>query len=305
MDSRPTFTVFTPTYNRGQCLHGVYDSLVTQTCRDFEWLVVDDGSTDGSGEIVQRWAAEGKVDIRYKFQENGGKHRAFNTGVRAARGALFLTLDSDDRCIPEALARLKRHWEGIPAADRERFSGVTGLCIRPDGAIIGSRFPADVIDSNSVEIRTRYGVKGEKWGFQRTDILASHLYPEIEGEKYIAPSYIWNRIGRKYLTRYINEPLRIYELSEDSLTVGHLKLRIRNPRGAALYYNELSEMAPSLAARIRSGINYVRFARHAGQSTRKIARQSEDRSILPVGLVIGSCLYLKDLFSGNHMKETR
>ena len=138
---RHVFTVFTATFNRARVLHRVYDSLRAQTFRDFEWLVVDDGSTDGTGALVAAWRAEADFPIRYRYQENRGKHVACNRAVAEARGRFFLTLDSDDACVPQALARLNRHWEEIPEREQPGFSAVTVLCMDVAGRIVGDRFP--------------------------------------------------------------------------------------------------------------------------------------------------------------------
>ena len=110
MNYRYVFTVFTPTFNRSLTLRRVYESLRLQTFRDFEWLIVDDGSTDCTKELVEKWRTESSFPIRYIYQENRGKPAAFNQGVQKAQGELFLTLDSDDACVPQALERLKYHW---------------------------------------------------------------------------------------------------------------------------------------------------------------------------------------------------
>src|SRR5216684_1317229 len=115
---RYVFTVFTPTFNRSLTLSRVYESLRLQTFRDFEWLIVDDGSTDGTKGLVEKWQAESAFAIRYIYQENQGKPAAFNHGVQEARGELFLTLDSDDACVPQALERLKCHWDGISPTEK-------------------------------------------------------------------------------------------------------------------------------------------------------------------------------------------
>src|SRR6266705_680676 len=147
-----TFTVFTPTYNHAYTLHRVYESLCVQTYRNFEWLVVDDGSSDDTRKLIDTWEQQARFPLRYIYQPNQGKHVAFNRGVREARGELFLCLDSDDGCVPKALERLKYHWDQIPFSQRHRFSAVTALCIDELGGLHGSRFPQDITDSDSLEI---------------------------------------------------------------------------------------------------------------------------------------------------------
>lgn len=205
-----TFTVFTPTFNRARTLHRVYESLSAQTYRDFEWLVVDDGSSDDTRKLIETWEQQARFPLRYLYQPNQGKHVAFNRGVREARGELFLCLDSDDGCVPEALARLKYHWDRIPFAQRQRFSAVTVLSIDELGDLDGSKFPQDITDSDSLEIRYRYKVRGEKWGFQRTDVLRKFPFPEPKNARFVIEAIVWRAIARQFKTRYVNEALRIY-----------------------------------------------------------------------------------------------
>jgi len=156
-----TFTVFTPTYDRADRLGRVRDSLEEQTFRDFEWLIVDDGSSDGTRELVERWQRDARFPIRYLYQSSAGKHVAFHRAVREARGALFLTLDSDDACVPEALERLLYWWEQIPQHERDGFSEVTALCQDQTGRLVGTRFPTNPVDGTSIELRWWHRVRGE------------------------------------------------------------------------------------------------------------------------------------------------
>lgn len=206
----PLFTVFTPTYNRAKTLHRVYESLQQQTFRDFEWIIVDDGSTDDTKSIVDIWQKHSKFPIRYIWQQNGHKKSAFNHGVRLARGDLFLSADSDDRFSPTALERFIYHWIKIPEKERNNFAGVCGLCQDEQGNIVGTLFPGDWgIDSDSLEIYYRFAVRGEKWGFCRTDVLRAHPFPEhLPG--HVPEGVIWTAIAARYKTRFVNEALRIY-----------------------------------------------------------------------------------------------
>ena len=224
-----TFTVFTPTYNRAHTLHRVYDSLCKQTMRDFEWLIVDDGSTDNTAEVVQQWIKEAWFPIRYIEQSNQGKHVAHNKAVGLARGVLFLPLDSDDACLPNALERLKHHWDSIPAGERTHFTGVTAACIDQDGRPVGSPFPFDVTDSDSLEIRFRYKVKGEKWGFHRTQVMRDFPFPEPDAGRFVPLDMVWKKIARHYKTRYVNEVLRIY-FEDDADQVTRLSRNSMSPR---------------------------------------------------------------------------
>ncbi len=75
------FTVFTPTFDRAHTLDRVYRSLCVQTFKEFEWVIVDDGSTDGTDDLVAGWQTENRFPISYEKQPNQGKHIAVNLGA--------------------------------------------------------------------------------------------------------------------------------------------------------------------------------------------------------------------------------
>lgn len=204
------FTVFTPTYQRAHTLHRVYNSLLIQTFRDFEWIIIDDGSTDKTGDIVSKWQKENKFSIIYLKQKNQGKHVAINHGVRLSRYELFLIADSDDEFPGNALQTFYDSWLKIPLSCRSNFSGITGLCVDNNRKIIGHKFPTDIFDSTSADCLYRFGIKGEKWGFIRTEVMKEFPFPELKNFNFTPESIIWNKIGRKYKTRYINKVVRIY-----------------------------------------------------------------------------------------------
>jgi glycosyltransferase involved in cell wall biosynthesis len=284
---KPCFTVFTPTYNRVHYLLHVYESLKKQTNKDFEWLIVDDGSSDGTNDFVGQWKQEGLLTIRYFYQRNQGKHVAFNLGVVEAQGELFLTLDSDDTCIPSALERFDYHWQGISVAERNLFSGVTCLCMDAVGKIVGTRFPAAVMDADPITLSMRHRVVGEKWGFHRTEILRQYPFPTFRSERYVPEGLVWNRIGRKYKMRYIDEPLRVYDYLPDGITASMTRLRVRNPRGMRLYYLEYVVLDVPIQYRLKAIINYFRCSAHAGlaplAALSELKNFSEGLLLIPVG----------------------
>lgn len=272
MSFKYRFTVFTPTFNRAHTLPRVYESLARQTFRDFEWLVVDDGSTDGTEQLMSDWARAGSFAIEYVKQANGGKHAAFNTGTCAARGELFLNLDSDDACVPQALERFDWHWRQL--AGLERFSGVSALCADQFGHIVGDRFPADILDSDNLEVVYRYRVRGEKWGFQRTDIMRRFPFPAAPARTYVGESLIWARIARQYKTRYVNEALRTY-FHDPSGRIMTRPFR-QQALSVPIRLDYLRENADWLARRptdlLKAATAFSRLAFHAGDGARTIAR---------------------------------
>ena len=168
------FTIFTPTYNRAHSLHRVWDSLRDQSFRDFEWLIVDNASTDGTEALVAESIEDGGLAIRYlRNEENIGRQGSWQRAIEEARGELFVEMRSADGCTPDALAVLHAQWMSIPDEERHRFSAVSGLAVDERGRLIGTPFPFDVTDSDSLEIRYRYRVKGDKSGIQRSPFSGS------------------------------------------------------------------------------------------------------------------------------------
>jgi glycosyltransferase involved in cell wall biosynthesis len=301
--SIPIFTVFTPTYNRAQTLPRVYESLKAQTYRNFEWVIVDDGSTDGTNELVEKWQKEAEFPIHYFWQQNRGKHVAFNRGVQEARGEFFLTLDSDDACVPEALERFKFHWDLISIEQRGLFTGVCALCCDQNGRIIGDYFPFNPTDSNSLEIHYRYRVKGEKWGFQRSEVLRRYPFPEVKGAIYVPEGVVWSAIAKSHKIRFVNEVLRIYftqnAFSSDQITY-LTSTPPRNASGGAFYYEfrlneEITWFRYSPWDFFRSAINYVRFSLHLGigisKSLQKI-RPMLAKGLFLFALPIGGTVFI-------------
>ena len=302
------FTVFTATYNRSHTLYRVYESLAQQTFRDFEWLVVDDGSVDDTKDKVTRWAKEANFTIRYIHQENRGKHVAWNNGVRLARGRFFLSLDSDDSCVEDALKVFLDTWDSIPEDKRSEFSGVCSLVMDETGRIMGTPFPKDIFDARSKEMRRKFHVKGEKWGFQRTDVLLEFPFPELAEGQYIPEYIVWNRISKKYKERFINRTLRTYynpaTSSSDQLTASPVW---KNSEAILLGHicalNEQYEWFnydPIFF--IKAAINASRVARHAKVSLLEQWRRIDKlhmQLLWLFGIAAGFLLYTRDIYRRN------
>ena len=293
----PYFTVFTPTYNRGGTLGGVYESLKSQTFRSFEWLIVDDGSNDDTRNRIKLWQHEENFPIRYIYQENKGKHFASNVGVKEAKGVLFLFLDSDDTCFPETLEQFKLLWESIPENGRERYSTISVLCIDSKGNVVGEKFPADVIDVESGWHQYKLRSSGERFGINRTEILRSFPFPEFKNEKFIPESIVWNRMALHYKTKFVNRALRVYEQRTDSLSVSSLKIRVNSPLGASTYYNELNYFSLPILEIFKAAVNYVRFSFHSNTSVNDLIRKAISPVPTLLSLGIGFIIYKYDQYN--------
>ena len=217
--SEPYFTVFTPVYNGAQHLSRVLKSISDQTFRNFEWIIINDGSTDASADIIKAYLRDHpELDAKYLEQPNSGKHISWNRAVKLARGTLFVPADADDYFMPETLKYFHDKWAEIPLGKRQGLSGINVLCLDNDSdRIVGSLFPEDGMITNNVELEFGYKLKGEKWGCIRVDILKTRLFPIVKGSHF-PESYLWYHFSRKYKVICYNKPLRRYYTTVTGIT---------------------------------------------------------------------------------------
>lgn len=212
----PLVTVFTPTYNRAYCIHRVIDSLKQQTYQNFEWVVVDDGSTDDTRNLIENVRKECKFKIRYFYQENSGKHNAINKGVEEANGEFIIIADSDDGFKPDTIDVFIAAYFEIP--DREKYAGIWCLVEDEKAQIVGDRFPMDNWDCSVKEYYFTNTIEGEKWQMIRTDIMKKFPMPAIHIQGlYVGESIMWMPMSKAFLFRCINVPLRKYYSSDDGI----------------------------------------------------------------------------------------
>ena len=258
-------TVFTPTYNRASLLPRLYESLKVQTCRDFEWLIVDDGSTDDTESLIQSYIKSDKISIRYYKQTNGGKHRAINRGVREARGELFFIVDSDDSLPSEAIETIANYWQQVK--EDPSFGGVAGYMAHHDGELIGKGSNADVLDCNSIELRYKYHVLGDMAEVFRTTVLREIPFLEIDGERFCPEALVWNRIAQKYRVRVFHKRIYYRDYLNDGLTAKIVRIRMESPVASVTHYTELNSYDIPFKDKVKAAINYWRFRPCVPQGT--------------------------------------
>jgi glycosyltransferase involved in cell wall biosynthesis len=295
LNRSPLITVLTATYNRASLLPRVHLSLCAQTVSDFEWLIVDDGSTDETeASVLQLTDKPSNFAIRYMRIEHGGRHSAVNRGAVEARGQFCAVLDSDDWYAPGCLERLRFHWESIP--DPHRFAEVQGLCATPDGRVLGSPFPKTIFDSDYYELSSIYRLQGDRVGMIRTDVLRAHPFPEQFGTILVPEAIVWNRIARAYRTRGVNEVLGFKEYFDTGLTrtSGPRHVALAGPR--LLHVEELLEMRRPmpLGARFRAYANLSRYGLHQGRSLYAQARSAPSLAMWTLALPAGLALHVRD-----------
>jgi glycosyltransferase involved in cell wall biosynthesis len=292
MMSGPLFTVFTPTFNRAATLPRVYASLKEQTFRDFEWLIVDDGSTDETSNLAAEWMNERAFNIRYVGQEHAGKHVCTNVALQMARGRYFATLDSDDWYVPTALETFAQIWASIPPKEYNEFSGVVGLCAAPSGALIGTSFPQDVLDTTYLEASS---VSGDKAGCGRVEVNRAFPFPVLEGESLVIEGIVYRRMSRHFRLRCVNKILKIKDYQPDGLSANMRELLISNPLTTRLYYVESLQDCNLRRpfSLVRCSGNLVRYSLHAHLGLRD-AWKNVSKPYYALGVPLGLGLYLRD-----------
>lgn len=251
-------TIFTPTYNRAYIIENLYKSLQRQTCKDFEWLVVDDGSSDNTQELFHEWQSKANFPVKYIKQENGGKHRAINRGIKEAEGDLFFIVDSDDYLADNAIERVLYHYSIIKEDDS--FCGVCGLKCYPDGTKVGGGDNFSVLDCSSLDFRYKYNMKGDMAEVLRTDVLRKYPFPEVEGEMFCPEAVMFNRVAQRYKFRYFYESIYYCDYLPDGLTARILRIRMQSPLSAMICYSELTGYRVPIGQKIKSAINFWRFS---------------------------------------------
>jgi glycosyltransferase involved in cell wall biosynthesis len=237
-------TVFTPTYNRAYCLQGCYESLKQQTCKDFIWLIIDDGSDDNTKELVNSWVSEDYIDIRYYWQPNQGMHGAHNTAYEMIDTELNVCIDSDDSMPSDAVEKIINFWN---ENGNEQVSG-----------IIASKLPLYLNRSTLFNLYNKHGVTGDKKLVYRTELTKKYPYPIFKNEKYVGLAYKYYMLDQKYEMLLMNEALCYVEYMPDGSSMNMLNQYRKNPKGFAFYRKELMKLPfTNRLFKYRQAVHYV------------------------------------------------
>lgn len=282
-------TVFTPAYNRAHLLPRLYESLCKQTFKDFEWLIVDDGSTDNTKSLSLSLSSREGTDfpIRYFYQENGGKPSAFNNGIGRAKGELFFIVDSDDYITPDALETIHNDWEMVKD---KGLCGISYLKGYINKGVIGNEHPQDGFIGDFVDVRIKQNTGGDKAEVWVTKLLNQYRYPIFPGEKFIGESYIWYQLTEKYKMLFRNKLIYLAEYLEGGLSQSGRAMRIKYPLGAI----ELCKicMSPRFCFRFREKktMLYVAYHFFAKKSFKEMMMTPYKRLVL-LNYIPGYLLY--------------
>lgn len=272
-----TLTIFTPAYNRAHTLPRTYKSLCSQKCKDFIWLIIDDGSSDETAALVHKWQEQEKsFEIQYIYKENGGMHTAHNTAYANIQTELNTCIDSDDMLAEDAVEKILRKWDEV----RDKgYAGLVGLDADFSGKIIGQGFPPDMIET-TLSGYYAGGGSGDKKLVYRTDIINAYpAYPVFEGEKYVSLAYKYLLIDQDYKLAVLDDVLCNVEYQPDGSSNNMIRQYLNNPRGFAFWRTIKMQYPESFKRLVMDCIHYCSSSQIAGN--RKYIKESP-RKLLTV-----------------------
>ena len=252
-------TIFTPTYNRSYRLSTLYESLCKQSCREFEWVVVDDGSTDDTKVMIKKWQDEHKIIIRYFWQENAGKAQAYNLGVEVAERQLFLCVDSDDFLLCNAVEKILDLWERYPGK-----IGIICARLHADHELT-TRWNGQVKYCTLYDAYRKYGLKGETVLIYQTDIIKKFRFPRFQGEKFVTEAYLYDRLDQEGVMYITDEAFYVAEYLPDGYTKNSQKIVEENPYGFLAYIEQRLRLDKKLKYKIIDTCQYIVYKRIVGE----------------------------------------
>lgn len=282
-------TILTPVYNRAQLLKNCYTSLLAQTCFDFEWIVVNDGSTDNTAEVMHGIIeSEKPFPIQYIEKENGGKHTALNASHPYIHGKYVLILDSDDLLTEDAVERALLAWKKW---DADPDVGIVTLLKgkdreHPNCYAAEENVPVDILAYPRI-----CPVSNDACEVIRTELFRQYPFPVFPGEKFIAEGALWGRVSFTHKCVYVNRVIYLCEYLEDGLTVAGRAMRAKNPRGGMFHANLYMASKNSLKVRLKNGLLYTCYGCFAALNPREMAALCDHKALMWLCLPFGYCLY--------------
>lgn len=282
-------TILTATYNRGYLLNKVYNSLLKQKDTDFEWLIIDDGSTDDTSKIIASFAQD-KFSINYICKDNGGKHTALNYSHPYIKGKYIMVLDSDDLLADDAIGIIKMYIAQY--GNDIKIGGFSFERGSVDGESYADKSVKCDFISNAIDYRINLNIKGDQAEVFKTEVFKKYIFPVFKNEKYVGEDYLHINMAYSYDTVYSNKIIRISDYRQDGLTAAGRKLLISNPLGGQLHGSLYFSKRFKLKYRVKGMMLYICYGLFAGQSIVNIYGKIADKALFVINLPLGILLYL-------------
>lgn len=284
-------SILTPTYNRAENLNALFQSLCDQTDENFEWWVIDDGSTDGTREAVSSFFACAGFPIHYMYKENGGKHTALNAAIPQLMSELTIVVDSDDTLTSDAVEIISQY--------HSKYANHTGLCGYvfhrkfPDGNISGRQFMPDERIASYIDVR----INGDDTHADKAEVfytrcLQEFPFPEYPGEKFLGEDIVWLQMGRKYDMVHINRAIYVFEYQSDGLTRNRRKHNIASPQGCMRRAELYMEQDIKLRYRVKGTLQYLIYGRFAGYHFMELLDMTKYKLLTAAFMIPAACLYV-------------
>lgn len=287
-----TITVLTPTYNRRGLLQRLYDSLCLQTDMDFEWLIVDDGSTDGTDAMVDDLKKDARFSIRYEWKENGGKHTALNYAYRSIFTPLTFIVDSDDRLTPDAIATVKAEYNKYK--EEKDLCGYSFLRGRSGGGYLSDHgIPEDGMKESYLKCRIDRGIGGDMAEVWYTDRLKEFPFPVFQGEKFLGEDIVWIQMAKKYKMRFFDRVIYISDYLSDGLTNKRRIHNIASPNGCVARAETFLDADVKLTVKIKAMLQYHVYGRFAGFSSWELLMRSSKKMLYITLFIPAHLIYKK------------
>ena len=283
--NKPFLTVFTPAYNRAYTLPRTYESMKQQKNTDFIWLIVDDGSSDNTAELVRQWQSENNgFEIQYIYKENGGMHTAHNTAYAMIDTELNTCVDSDDALAPDAVQIIFDAWQRVKGMG---YAGLLALDSEFGGKLIGKGF-SEGLTETTLGGYYRNGGAGDKKLILRTDVVRQYPpYPTFEGERFVPLGSLYHMIDKDYLLRVVDAVVCLVEYMPDSSTNNMTRQYYRNPNG--FRYGRLVELKSPLTLKRRLKV-YIHYAAESILAGKPILRDAPSKLLGLLSLPFGWAL---------------
>lgn len=281
-----TLGIITTTYNRAYCIHQVYESLVKQDCKDFMWLVIDDGSTDNTKEIIQGYMDEGIIEIEYIYHDNMGMTASRNVGYENIETEINTMIDSDDWLEDGAVKKIIDFWN---KNKNENLAGIIALNRRINGEMSGTALPKDIRQCTFSDLRDKYYVKGDKKLIYRSDISRRYPYPRFEGENYFPADYKFRLIDQEYEMLLMNEVVCVVDFNENGATFGRMKQYQTCAKGFSFYRNEMMRISNNPKYIARQAVHYISSSKF--EKNKYYIRNASKKAYVILCLPIGFLLH--------------